>query len=130
MGQTNSKPSVSAPGRLYHLDNFRIFLTALVIFHHTSIPYGGLGSWQYISSHHAQGSSPAIIAFNALNQSFFMGSFFYLSGVMSSQSLKRKKPVQQFENEVVQVGNSRGGLHASWTTYASFFDESAQRREF
>ena len=96
MGQTNSKPSVPTAGRLYHLFNLRTFLTALVIVHHTSIPYGGLGSWQYISPHHVQGSSPAITTFNAFNQSFFMGSFFYLSGVMSAQSLRRKKSVQEF----------------------------------
>jgi fucose 4-O-acetylase-like acetyltransferase len=99
MGQTNSKPSSpppASPGRLYHLDNLRTFLTALVIFHHTSIPFGGLGSWAYISPHHVQGSSLTLTAFNALNQSFFMGSFFYLSGIMSSQSLKRRKSVRTF----------------------------------
>ncbi|TVY40746.1 hypothetical protein LOCC1_G006088 [Lachnellula occidentalis] len=96
MGHTNSKPSAPRPGRLYHLDNFRNFLTTLVIFHHTAIPYGGLGSWPYSSPHHVQGSSPSLTAFNALNQTFFMGSFFYMSGVMSFQSLKRKKSVPQF----------------------------------
>ncbi|TVY25344.1 hypothetical protein LHYA1_G005417 [Lachnellula hyalina] len=96
MGQTNSRPSAPEPGRLYHLDNFRTFLTALVIYHHTSIPYGGLGTWQYISPHHVQGSSPSLTAFNALNQTFFMGSFFYMSGVMSFQSLKKKKSISQF----------------------------------
>jgi len=98
MGQTNSKPSLphTPTARLYHLDNLRTFLTALVIFHHTAIPFGGLGSWAYTSPHHVQGSSLTLTAFNALNQSFFMGSFFYLSGIMSAQSLKRKESVRGF----------------------------------
>lgn len=96
MGQTNSKVSAPSAGRLWYLDNLRAFLTALVIFHHTSIPFGGLGSWPYTSPHYTQGSYPSLVTFNALNQSFFMGSFFYLSGIMSSQSLKRKKSVRGF----------------------------------
>ncbi|TVY19463.1 hypothetical protein LARI1_G003093 [Lachnellula arida] len=104
MGQTNSKPSAPPPGRLYHLDNFRTFLTILVIFHHTAIPYGGLGSWKYVSPHHVQGSSPILTAFNALNQTFFMGSFFYISGVLSSRSLPRKSVPQFLKTKWVKLG--------------------------
>lgn len=98
MGQTNSKPTDTNSGteRLYHFDNLRTILTILVIFHHTSIPYGGLGSWQYISPQHVQGSSLIITTFNAINQTYFMGLFFYLSGKMSSQSLKRRKSTRGF----------------------------------
>ncbi|TVY90725.1 hypothetical protein LAWI1_G005955, partial [Lachnellula willkommii] len=104
MGQTNPKPSAPPPGRLYHLDNVRTFLTILVIFHHTAIPYGGLGSWKYVSPHHAQGSSPILTAFNALNQTFFMGSFFYMSGIMSSQSLPRKSVPQFLKTKWIKLG--------------------------
>ncbi|TVY46858.1 hypothetical protein LCER1_G008535, partial [Lachnellula cervina] len=104
MGQTNSKAPVPPPGRRYHLDNFRTFLTFLVIFHHTSIPYGGLGSWKYVSPHHVQGSSPSLTAFNALNQTFFMGSFFYMSGIMSSQSLTRKPAPEFLKTKWVKLG--------------------------
>lgn len=107
MGQPNSKPSApSAPpiGRLYHLDNLRTFLTALVILHHTAISYGGLGAWPYMDPHHAQGSSFALSAFNAINQSFFMGSFFYLSGKMSSQTYKRRTVKQFLKAKWVKLG--------------------------
>ena len=41
---TQSSSSVGG-SRLSYLDNLRIFLTILVIFHHASIAFGGGGSW-------------------------------------------------------------------------------------
>ena len=34
--------------RLFYLDNLRIYLTILVILHHTAIAYGGAGDWAII----------------------------------------------------------------------------------
>ena len=76
--------------RLDYLDNFRTFLTCLVIYHHVAIPYGGLGSWGYTSTHHAPATSLPLMAFNLINQSYFMGSFFFLSGYFSAKAWKRK----------------------------------------
>ena len=42
--QNNTKPQ----SRLFHLDNLRIYLTILVIVHHTAIAYGGAGDWAII----------------------------------------------------------------------------------
>ncbi|KAL5349108.1 hypothetical protein ACLOAV_005396 [Pseudogymnoascus australis] len=53
--------------RVYYLDNFRTYLTALVIYHHVAVPDGGLGSWLYSSKLYPPGSSIALSAFNALN---------------------------------------------------------------
>jgi hypothetical protein len=52
-------------------------LTALVIYTHTCIAYGGDGSWGYRSQFHPR--SIPLIAMNALAQTFFMGGFFLLS---------------------------------------------------
>ena len=76
--------------RTHSLDNLRTCLTALVIAHHAAIPYGGLGTWPYTSPYHSPGSSGAIIAFNAVNQFFFMGCFFLLSGYFSAKSARQK----------------------------------------
>lgn len=70
--------------RSYYLDNLRTFLTALVIVHHTSIPNGGLGSWIYKSPYHKAFTSPALLAFNVINQTFFMAAFFLISGYFSA----------------------------------------------
>ena len=114
MSSSESHSALSSPSptpapaypvnRLYHLDNLRTTLTGLVILHHTSIPYGGLGSWSYRSRFHTEGSSPSLVVFNALNQSFVMGSFFYLSGMMSFQSLRRRGPAAFLKTNWIKLG--------------------------
>lgn len=90
--------------RLYYLDNFRTYLTALVIYHHVAVPYGGLGSWFYSSQHYPPGSSIVLSAFNALNQSYFMGSFFFLSGYFSNKALKRKGAKSFLKTKFLKLG--------------------------
>jgi glucans biosynthesis protein C len=69
--------------RSHDLDNLRSFLTCLVIAHHTSIVYGGGGSWYFKSACFT--SAPGLLrTFEAVNQSFFMGLFFWISGRMSA----------------------------------------------
>lgn len=34
--------------RAYYIDRIRVILTALVIFHHTTITYGAPGGWYYV----------------------------------------------------------------------------------
>jgi glucans biosynthesis protein C len=75
----------------YHQDdlgNLRSFLTALMIVHHTAIVYGGAGAWTF-KSRCFPAFSPVLTAFNAINQTFFMGMFFFLSGFFARQSLTR-----------------------------------------
>ncbi|KAK0099436.1 hypothetical protein ONS96_008460 [Cadophora gregata f. sp. sojae] len=104
-GSLRPAPVSSYPEtRVYHLDNLRTFLTSLVILHHVSIPYGGIGSWPYHSQFHAPGSSPSLVVFNAVNQSFFMGTFFYMSGMMSSMSLPRRRTVAFLETKWMKLG--------------------------
>lgn len=78
--------------RTHALDNLRNFLTTLVIVHHTAIPYGGVGSWK-IRSRCFPEDSVALVVFNMLNQTFFMGLFFFLSGYFTRvQMSKRNVP--------------------------------------
>lgn len=68
------------------LDALRIFLTLLVVVHHVSIVYGGAGGWYWKESPELDHS---LVAFNAVNQSFFMGLFFLLAGYFSIISLRQ-----------------------------------------
>lgn len=95
MRQAQLKRVQPGSGRVYYLDNFRTYLTAIVIYHHTAVGYGGIGSWFYKSIYHSEGSSAVLVTFNALNQTYFMASFFFLSSLMSTGALKRKS-VRQF----------------------------------
>jgi glucans biosynthesis protein C len=89
--------------RRHDLDNLRSFLTCLVIVHHTSLGYGGIGSWYFISSCFT--SRPELLlAFNAVNQSFFMGLFFWISGRMSAQMLGRWSPSKFIQKKMLRLG--------------------------
>lgn len=90
--------------RLYYLDNFRSYLTALVIYHHAAAPYGGIGIWFYRSELYPPGSSIALSVFNAVNQSYFMGSFFFLAGYFSNKALKRKGAKSFLKKKFLKLG--------------------------
>lgn len=105
MAQPQSKPKPPTEDeRLYYLDNFRTYLTLLVIYHHTAIPYGGLGSWFYTSKSHAPGTSLPLMAFNSINQTYFMASFFFLSGYFSVRSLRKKGSRKFLRTKFMKLG--------------------------
>ncbi len=58
----------------------------------------------YLKSEIFQGRSPILIAFNTINQSFFMGLFFWLSGRMSAQSLARTSPGVFLRDKLIRLG--------------------------
>lgn len=87
-----------------YLSHFRSALTALVIYHHTAASYGGSGAVTYHSTFHPRGSSPSLIGFNAINQSFFMGSFFFLSGYFTKTALGRKMPGEFVRGRLWRLG--------------------------
>lgn len=77
--------------RHFYLDNLKVFLTCIVIFHHLAIAYGGEGLFiiKTASSPSVVGSA-ALTGILAINQSFFMGLFFLISAYFSYKSLSRK----------------------------------------
>jgi glucans biosynthesis protein C len=93
--------------RLYYLDHLRVVLTILVLVHHTAITYGADGSWVYKDVPQTDGLSiTAIILtlFTAINQSFFMGLFFFLSGYFTPQSYNRKGAGLFFKDRLIRLG--------------------------
>ncbi|KAF7375952.1 Acyltransferase 3 [Mycena sanguinolenta] len=83
-------PRLIRDSRIHYIDNLRSTLIALVIFHHACLPFAGIGMWYYTSPHHPSMSSPVLIAFVAVNQSYFMGLLFFLGGHWSSYAADRK----------------------------------------
>jgi glucan biosynthesis protein C len=76
--------------RLFFVDNLRILLTILVVLHHLSITYGHGGGWYYYEGQPDDFTSILLTLFNAVNQAFFMGFFFMLSGYFTAGSYDRK----------------------------------------
>lgn len=76
--------------RLLYIDNIRILLICLVIATHTSITYGGPGSWFFTDLGDGPVMPFILIVLDALNQSFFMGFFVLISAYFVPGSLMRK----------------------------------------
>ena len=95
----------TAPGsRIYFLDNLRVFLTILVVFHHSAQPYGPGGGW-WIPSEPSGIIDYLILAiFMAVNSSFFMGLYFMISAYFVPSSLERKGASRFMKDRLVKLG--------------------------
>lgn len=83
-GRTESK------AYLFFIDNLRIALITLVVLHHLSITYGHSGGWYYYEGKPDELTTILFTIFNTINQAFFMGFFFMISGYFSPGSYERK----------------------------------------
>ena len=75
--------------REYYLDNLKVILILLVIFHHAGQAYGNGGGWAYTPSNSAE-FLPWIWHFFSVNAGFFMGLFFLISGYFVPKSYDRQ----------------------------------------
>ncbi|MBN1806697.1 MAG: acyltransferase family protein [Sedimentisphaerales bacterium] len=90
--------------RLYFIDNLRILLITLVIMQHLSITYGGEGSWYYKEGRGDEISAIVLTVHNAVNQSFFMGFLFLISGYFTPVSYDRKGPRRFLKDRLLRLG--------------------------
>lgn len=82
-------PDAAARGaRSAFLDQIKVALTALVMAHHLAITFGASGSWYYRDP--TAPDSLGLSVFTTINQAFFMGLFFFISGYFTPGSLDRK----------------------------------------
>lgn len=94
----------SPQSRLAFIDNLRTVVIILVMMVHLSITYGGEGSWYYKEGKPDQLSGIVLTMHNAVNQSFFMGCLFLISGYFTPASLDRKGPRRFFIDRLVRLG--------------------------
>ncbi|UVI29037.1 acyltransferase family protein [Paenibacillus spongiae] len=92
--------------RLYYIDRLRTVLTILVIFHHTSITFGGEGSWYYVevTGDELTPTKAMLSLFTGVNQAFFMGFFFLISGYFTPGAYVRKGPMRFLANRFIRLG--------------------------
>lgn len=91
--------------RAYSIDRIRVVLTALVVFHHTAITYGAPGGWYYNEIPLALSlTGLLLILFVSVNQAFFMGFFFLLSGYFTPPSYNRKSRNQFALDRLLRLG--------------------------
>ena len=90
--------------RMFYLDNVRIYLTILVILHHATLAYGGMGGWAVRDVITDELSPILFTVFNALNQSYFMTAFFLLAGYFTPRSLERKGSKNFLVDRIIRLG--------------------------
>src|SRR5437763_15319520 len=86
-----------AKARNFALDRARTFLTVVVLLHHAVIPY----------THFGHTDPRSWIGFDAIvlaTDSFFMASFFFLSGLFVWPSLRHKSPGAFFRDRLLRLG--------------------------
>jgi hypothetical protein len=81
------KPSTS---RLWFVDNLRVALICLVVLHHIVVTYSGLPLWYYIEKPTSPAVGLGLTIFLLVDQAWFMGAFFLLSGYFTPSSYERK----------------------------------------
>ena len=98
--QAKTKPRT----RILYIDNLRIYLTLLVIFHHAAVAYGGSGAWP-VKEPAVDAISPILLGlFNAVNQTYFMSVFFLLAGYFTPRSFERKGSKQFLIDRLIRLG--------------------------
>ncbi len=90
--------------RLHYLDNLRTFAVMLVLLHHTAITYGASGSWYYSEVSGVSLTAVILTLFCAVNQAFFMGLLFFISGYFTAPSYDRKGTLRFLRDKLVRLG--------------------------
>jgi peptidoglycan/LPS O-acetylase OafA/YrhL len=89
--------------RLFHVDNLRIALTALVVVHHAAIAYSHIPLWYYMEPA-TDPSATLLDILLLLDQSYFMGAFFLISGLFVPGSYERKGAGRFLRDRLVRLG--------------------------
>ena len=100
----SSYPHASSQ-RLLFLDNLRVFLTALVVFHHSAIAFGAAGGWYYMIPPPPGSLAPLLLTiFAGINQAFFMSLFFAIAGYVTPASYDTKGPASYLGDRLMRLG--------------------------
>ena len=100
----SERTGTKSPGRLFYLDNLRVYLTILVILHHTAIAYGGAGDWPVVDPAVDDISPIFLTFFTAVNQTYFMSAFFLLAGYFTPRSYEEKGGSVFIKDRLIRLG--------------------------
>ncbi len=109
---TAERTSGSVSARLHYLDNLRTFAVMLVLLHHTAITYGASGGWYYHEVDDASLTSIILTLYCAVDQAFFMGLLFFISGYFSPISLDHKGTARFLGDKLVRLGIRSCSMHS------------------
>lgn len=98
-----TEPKQSAQ-RIVFIDNLRVFLTMLVVAHHSIITYAGVGGWYYREGRQDELTTIFGAMFTGVNQAFFMAFFFMIAAYFAVPSLEKKGPGKFIKDRFVRLG--------------------------
>jgi len=98
------KSNAISPGRLFYLDNLRVYLSILVILHHAAMAYSGTGEWDIVDPMIDDISPIFLTFFTTINQSYFMSVFFLLAGYFTPDSLDKKGEASFIKDRLIRLG--------------------------
>lgn len=90
--------------RLRFVDNFRTALIVLVVLHHVAGIYSGLDAWYYTEKSDSGLLALMLTVFLLVDQAWFMGAFFLLSGLFTPMSYDRKGPRAFIRDRLIRLG--------------------------
>jgi Acyltransferase family len=105
--QSLHSPSTLMPqqsGKIFYIDRIKVILTILVVLHHTFITYGAPGGWYFSQKTSLMGALIPMTLFVSINQSFFMGFFFFLSAYFIGPSFARKGASRFLADRLLRLG--------------------------
>jgi peptidoglycan/LPS O-acetylase OafA/YrhL len=99
-------PQPTSRGRLFFLDHLRAQLSILVVLFHLAAIYGANGAFYYVDPPGPQDklASLVLLVFILVNQAYFMGCFFLISGYFTPGSFDRKGPGIFYKDRLVRLG--------------------------
>ena len=101
--QTPSQATSSS--RLFFADHLRVALTILVVLHHLAVIYGANALFYYLEPPRNDPlASLVLLVFVLMNQAYFMGFFFLISGYFTPGSFDHKGSNSFFKDRLLRLG--------------------------
>ena len=104
--QTLSQPAIvpEQSKKVFYIDNLKVGLITLVVLQHALITYGVEGAWYYTQKTTHVGAVIPMTLLAMINQSFFMGLFFFLSAYFMPGSYNRKGAARFVKDRLLRLG--------------------------
>jgi glucan biosynthesis protein C len=101
----SSTPIIAAPrSRIFFVDYLRAAIITLVILHHLAVVYSASTGFYYVEPTSDLLTLVVLVIFQLLNQAWFMGLFFLISGYFSPSSFDRKGSKQFTKDKLIRLG--------------------------
>lgn len=105
IANAQSQTATGETSRLFFIDHLRASLVILVVLHHVALVYGAASTFYYMEPPFTDPLAfEVLLVFVLINQSFFMGALFLLSGYFTPGSFDRKGLGSFLKDKLLRLG--------------------------